>query len=47
MPCNKGKLLNQPHGKLKQIRAIRIRLQHEGPEPVFFNQAIMPTKEES
>jgi hypothetical protein len=48
IPWNKGKLLGQkPPLKLKEIWAIRIRLQQERPEPVFFNQAIMPTKEES
>src|ERR1700682_3521050 len=37
----------QPHLKLKEIRARRIGLQHERAEPVFYNQAITPTKEES
>src|SRR5437588_975383 len=45
IPSNKGKLFSRKPPEGEQIRAILIRLRHERPEPVFFDQAIMATKE--
>ena len=47
IPSNKGKLFSRKPTEGEHIRAIRIRLRREKPEPVFFDRAIMATKEES